>query len=110
MPRKRLIIALLLLGFTAGWLTRSMMRPSYPDHWNLLQLGMTAQQAKGAVPTLDRSLRDAKGFDQTGIDYGKSYWQLQVSYDDETRVSRIEKSYVNRGLGFFNKSVVTDSP
>ena len=106
MKRLIFIIIPLVIGVAIGWLGKSAVRPENPAHWNNLKLGMTPREAKETVPGLDLSLRDMKGFDQDGLDYGDRYWNLLVSYDEEGRVSEITKKYVDRRLGLFNTLLV----
>ena len=69
---------------------------------------MTADEARAAVPGLDRWLRDMKGFDSAGADFGNRYWRLEVSYDGGERVSKIEKHFVDRRLGLWSRNRVEE--
>jgi hypothetical protein len=110
MKRAAFILILLSAGFGGGWIARCVVAPDYPSHWDALKLGMTASEAKVTVPNLDPTLRNIKGFDQTGFDLGDRYWNLLVSYDDDGRVSDITKNYVDRRIGIFNRSIVESKP
>lgn len=110
MKRAAFILTLLVVGFGGGWIARSVVAPAYPLHWDAIELGMTASEAKAVVPDLDPWLREMKGFDQTGLDLGDRYWSLLVSYDDEGHVSEITKNYVDRRIGVFNRSLVESKP
>jgi hypothetical protein len=110
MKRAAIVLILLAVGFGGGWSARSVVAPAYPSHWDAVELGMTASEAKAVVPDLDTWLRDMKGFDQTCIDLGDRYWGLLVSYDVDGRVSEITKNYVDRRIGIFNRSLVESKP
>lgn len=106
MKRASIILILVTACVGVGWIVRSIVAPGYPSQWDDLELGMTQVEAKAAVPDLDPWLRDIKGFDQVGFEMGDSYWNLQVSYNDNGRVSEITKNYVDRKNGIFNRSLV----
>mgnify|MGYP005863271991 CR=1 FL=1 len=110
MKRASIVLILLTVGFGGGWIVRSMVVPDYPSHWDTIELGMPASEAKATVPGLDPGLREIKGFDQTGVDFGDRYWNLLVSYDGDGRVSEITKNYVDRRIGLFNRSLVESKP
>jgi hypothetical protein len=110
MKRAGIILILLAAGFGGGWITRSVVAPDYPSHWDAVKLGMTTSEAKSVVPDLDPGLREIKGFDQAGLDLGDRYWNLLVSYDDHGRVSKITRNYVDRRIGIFNCSLVESKP
>lgn len=110
MKRAVIVLILLTVGLGGGWIARGVVAPPYPSHWDAVELGMTASEAKAAVPDLDPGLRELKGFDQSGLDLGDRYWNLLVSYDDDGRVSEITKNYVDRRIGVFNRSLVESKP
>ncbi len=110
MKRTAIVLILLAAGLGGGWVARSLVAPPYPSHWDAVELGMTASEAKAVVPDLDPGLREIKGFDQTGHDLGDRYWNLLVSYDDGGSVSEITKNYVDRRIGIFNRSLVESKP
>ena len=60
------------------------------------------------IPTIDKNWIEVKGFEQVGKEYGESYWTLSVYYDQYQKVSKIEKRYVYRSLGFFNKHITQE--
>lgn len=82
------------------------IRPSYPGNWDKINIGMTSQEVKNIIPKIETTLRDIKGFDQVAIDYGDKYWQIQISYDQKFTVNKIEKKFIYRPLGLFNKSIL----
>lgn len=109
---KRLCIVLISLtvGLVAGWVARGFVVPDYPSQWDSVELGMSFDEAELAVPGLEPELREIKGFDQAAIDMGDRCWSLHVSYDDDGLVSKIEKRYVDRRIGFFNRTLVDAKP
>ena len=109
MKRRSLMLLTLLMGALLGWFARDLVRPEYPKRWDQLKLNMTAEEARSVVPNLDTSWREMKGYDQTEVDFGYSYWWLGVSYNQEGRVSTIQKKYSDKRCGLMNKFIFSSS-
>ena len=81
---------------------------AYPKDWELIKLGMNISQVHSNLPRINRAMKDLKDFESEGIDLGNSYWVLRVYYDAQDNVKRIEKEYIYRPLGIFNRKIITE--
>jgi hypothetical protein len=96
----------LLITLAIGWLVGFSWRPSYPESWNKITLGMSASETRQYEPRLSSEMRDLKGFDQFAIDFGDRAWILVVSLDEKTNVSSVSKMYVFKPCGLWNKTIL----
>jgi len=89
MKRLSFIFLSLLLGFGVG----RLLPPSSPSNWDKIKIGMHHKEVYQLVPDLQHSLRDIKGFDVCSATSCRRFWQFQVYYDGEDRVSTVEKHF-----------------
>lgn len=83
----------LAVGLHLGFGIGRLLPPAQPSNWQQVEKGMHYEEVYQAVPDLRGSMRDIKGFDVTSAESGDRYWQLQVYYEQDGRVSNIEKHF-----------------
>ncbi len=83
-------ILILVAGLLIGFLTGRIIPPSKPTSWNQIERGMHYSEVYNVIPSLREGMRDVKGVDTCIAEFGSSYWQLFVYYDDNGKVYRIE--------------------
>ena len=81
---------LLLIGTCIGFLVGRIVPPRKPISWSRIHEGMDYSDVYREVPNLRGSMRTEKGFDTCDSEFGSSYWQLFVYYDDKGKVNQIE--------------------
>ncbi len=79
----------LLLGLAFG----RLLPPAQPPNWSQIENEMPFEHVYRAVPELGNSMKTLKGFDTCSAKNGNRYWQILVHYDQEDRVSKVEKRF-----------------
>lgn len=87
-------IILILIGATIGFIIGRIIPPPNPYSWDELQEGMHYSEVYELVPKLKLGMRTAKGVDTCITEFGKSYWQIFVYYNNEGNVSEIKKNFI----------------
>ena len=102
------ILISLIIGITSVYWyqngRKSFASYAYPEEWNEIYAGMSANKAHEVVPDLDSALREVKGFDDAGVNHGRCCWMLWVHIDGEGKVSSVERRFIDRENGLFSRS------
>ena len=77
---------MLLLGAIIGFFAGRIIPPRHPSSWKDIQIGMHYSEVYKVVPDLAGGMRDVKGLDTCTAEFGNSYWQLFVYYDNKGNV------------------------
>lgn len=106
--KKAISIIILSVGgaYLIFFAMRAFMTPNYPQEWDKVAVGMNQSKVHKNIPTIDKGWIEVKGFEQDGKNYGDSYWNLAIYYDQNKNVSKIVKRYVYRSFGLWNRNII----